>query len=305
MDPHRTEILAARLQRPLRGVIGVVGALGVLSAVLVEPAGGPGVARAGVVAADPTQDPAGAETTVPGATPAPDPAAVPPAGDVAAPPGAAPAAGPGPAELGNAVVPEPGSYRYEVRSTRDGRSSVAQERREIVQLAGDRRSGLVQISAEIDGERQVSVLDWSPAVALVRSTRLESAAGSSQDCSWTPPFPELGTLTAGSTWSLDSTCQTTVGGIDTTFVIQGSGRVVGPATITFEGRAVPVWQVERDRTTSITASLGEERLRQQVREQGMLFWDPARGIAMRTDVTVTLEGEERSVTQRTSVLLPE
>ena len=304
MDPHRIEILAARMRRPLRGVIGAVGAVGLLSAVLVEPGDGAGVGRAGIATVDPMPDPAGPGAPAPGVAPVEDPAVVAPPGDVAADPGAAPAAGPGPAELGDAVVPQPGSYRYEVRSTRDGRSSVAQERREIVQLAGDRRSGLVQISAEIDGERQVSVLDWSPAVALVRSTRLESAAGSSQDCSWTPPFPELGTLTQGSTWSLDSTCQTTVGGIDTTFVIQGTGRVVGPATITFEGQAVPVWQIERDRTTSITASLGQDRLRQQVREQGMLFWDPARGIAMRTDVTVTLEGEERSVTQRTSVLVP-
>ena len=302
MDRTRLATLTSRLRGPLRGVIAAVGALGVLSAVLVEPAEDIDPTRAGVPVPDVVTDRAAA-----GAPVATEPGAAAPEGSAPADGGAATeqtaAPGAAPPGLGPAAVPEPGTYRYEVRSTQDGESSVQEEQRDIVQMSGNRSEGTVQITARMDGESQVSVIDWSPASALVRSTRIESAAGASQDCSWTPPFAEIGTLTAGSSWSLDSTCKTEVGGIDTTFVITGTGRVVGSATIAFEGRDVPVWQVERDRTTSITASLGSERLEQQVREQGSLWWDPVRGIVMRSEVTVTLEGEQEGVTERVSVLL--
>ena len=302
MDQTRLETVTSRIRGPLRGVIAAVGALGLLGALLVEPPEEIDSGRAGVPVPDLVTDPAaiGAPLPDPAAGSVPQDGAPPEDSAAPAPPPAGGAASP---SLGPAAVPEAGTYRYEVRSTQDGRSSVQEEHREIVRLSGDRSDGRVQITARIEGESQVSVIDWSPAVALVRSTRIESAAGASQDCSWTPPFAEIGPLTHGSAWSLDSTCSTDVGGIDTTFVVTGTGRVVGTATIAFEGRDVPVWQVERDRTTSITASLGDERLEQEVHEQGTFWWDPARGIVMRSDVTVTLEGEQEGVTQRTSVLL--
>ena len=302
MDQNRLETVTSRLRGPLRGVIAAVGALGVLAATLVDPPEDVDQGRAGVPVPDVVTDPAAIGAPVPdaGAGSVPDGGPPPDGSAVAAPPPSAGAATP---SLGPAAVPVAGTYRYEVRSTQDGRSSVQEEHRDIVPLSGDRSDGRVQITARIDGESQVSVIDWSPAGALVRSTRIESAAGASQDCSWTPPFAEIGPLAAGSSWSLDSTCRTDVGGIDTTFVVTGTGRVVGTATIGFEGRDVPVWQVERDRTTSIRASLGDERLEQEVHEQGTFWWDPARGIVMRSDVTVTLEGEQEGVTQRTSVLL--
>lgn len=297
MTGSRADQLAARLAGPLRGVIATVAALGVLSALLVDPA--PTTADASRAATA-----GGAPSAEPGAAPAPgDPAAAPSGGS--APPGGAPGAPPagGAAPtLGRSVVPVAGIYRYEVQSTRDGSTSTQPEEREIVQLSGDQTRGLVQITARLEGESQVSVIDWSPEAALVRSTRIESAVGVSRDCTWSPPFAEFGALAEGSSWNLSSVCQTDVGGIETTFEVTGSGRVSGATTVESGGRQVAVWQIGRDRTTTISAVVGGDQLRQIVREEGTILFDPARGVVVRSDVTVTLEGAQSGVTRRTSVL---
>jgi hypothetical protein len=297
MTGSRADQLAARLAGPLRGVIATVAALGVLSALLVDPA--PTTADASRSA---TAE--GAPSAEPGAAPAPgDPAAAPPGGP-AAPGGApgAPPAGGAPPALGRSVVPVAGIYRYEVQATRDGTTSTQPEEREIVQLSGDQTRGLVQITARLEGESQVSVIDWSPEAALVRSTRIESAVGASRDCTWSPPFAEFGALADGSSWNLSSVCQTDVGGIETTFEVTGSGRVTGATTVESGGRRIAVWQIDRDRTTTISAVVGADELRQVVREEGTILFDPARGVVVRSDVTVTLEGAQTGVTRRTSVL---
>ena len=298
MTGSRADQLAARLAGPLRGVIAIVGALGVLSALLVDPS--------------PTTADASRSTTA-GGVPSAEPGAVPGSGDPAAAPpdgpappdggpGAAPTGGAVAAALGRSVVPVAGVYRYEVQSTRDGSTSTQPEEREIVQLSGDQTRGLVQITARLEGESQVSVIDWSPEAALVRSTRIESAVGASRDCTWSPPFAEFGALAEGSSWNLSSVCQTDVGGIETTFEVTGSGRVTGATTIESGRRQVSVWQIARDRTTTISAVVGADELRQIVREEGTILFDPARGVVVRSDVTVTLEGAQSGVTQRTSVL---
>ena len=297
MTGSRADQLAARLAGPLRGVIATVAALGVLSALLVDPA--PATADAARAATA-----GGAPSAEPGAAPAPgDPAAAPSGGSPApgGAPGAPPVGGAAPA-LGRSVVPVAGIYRYEVQSTRDGSTSTQPEEREIVQLSGDQTRGLVQITARLEGESQVSVIDWSPEAALVRSTRIESAVGASRDCTWSPPFAEFGALVEGSSWNLSSVCQTDVGGIETTFEVTGSGRVSGATTVESGGRQVAVWQIGRDRTTTISAVVGGDQLRQIVREEGTILFDPARGVVVRSDVTVTLEGAQSGVTRRTSVL---
>lgn len=297
---------AERLARPLAGVIAGVLAVALFAAVLIEPSATPTTAtRAGipVPGADPVRR---AGTMTPGPEPATagvatevaptNPSVVPTDDPVAAPATAAP--------LGVSAVPAAGVYRYQVQSTSDGRTEVLEESREVVARTGDRTAGVIELSVRVEGETQVSLIDWSADGALVRSTRIDSDAGDSRDCTWSPPFPEVGRLAAGSTWTLDSTCTTQVGGIDTTFTLTGTGRVVGPATVDFDGQAVRVWQIERDRTTAIDASLGAEQLSQRAREQGTLLFDPVRGLVMRSDVTVTLDGEQTGVTQRTSVLQP-
>lgn len=295
MTGSRTELIAARLMEPLRGVIGAVAAVGVLSALMIEPAPAEqGADRAGALPSPVLAVPAG-----PGAPAPQDPGA--PLEAESAPVPEDPAA---PVALGPSVVPVPGVYRYQVRSTTDGVPVVQEERREVEQLAGDRTAGSVRITARLEGESQVSVLDWSPQGAVVRTTRIESGADQGRDCTWSPPFAEFGPLEPGSTWSLDSECRTPVAGIDTVFEVSGSGRVVGRATIDSGGTPVPVWHVERDRITTITALLAGDRLVQTVREQGSLFLDPARGVVVRSDVTITLDGAQRGVTTRTSVLQP-
>lgn len=293
--------IADRLRRPLVGVIAAVFALGVASSVLVDPdpsavdarRAGAGAVGSPDVAADGVVGGPGSAVPVPG-----DPAAGGIDAVVVAPPD------PGAPPLGPAAVPAAGVYRYEVQTTADGQSTVQEELREIEVLGGDRTAGTVQISARLAGESQVSVLDWSPAGAMVRSTRIESSGGSGQDCAWSPPFPELGSLGAGATWSLDSSCRTVVGGIDTGFRITGTGRVSGEAVLIVGEERVRVWQIERDRTTDISAELGAQSLTQQAREQGTLFLDPARGVVIRSDVTVTLTGARTGTSRRVSVLRP-
>lgn len=277
--------------------IGAVFALASLSALAVgDDPSTPRADRAGIgSSASVPSD--GAESPQP--TAAPGNEAVPP-GETVPPDGGAPAAV---TPLGASVVPAAGVYRYEVQTTaEDGTSTVQEERREIEVLSGDRTVATVRISARLHDESQVSVLDWTPTGALVRSTRIESSAGTSQECTWDPPFPELGALGDGATWRIESTCQTPVGGVDTRFTIRGRGEVTGQATVVFGGREVRVWQIIRDRTTTIEADVGGRSLRQTAREQGTLFFDPAQGLVIRSDVTVTLEGAQTGVTRRVSVL---
>jgi hypothetical protein len=286
-----------RLRRPLSVAIAVLLVSGIGGAVLAGPDGGEVGARRSATASDGERIVDRPAPSGPAAVERPS-AVVSPTGD----PPVTTAASTPTAPLGVAAVPEPGVYRYQVETTREGRTETAEETREVVARTGDRTSGIIEIAARLEGESQVSLIDWSPGGALVRSTRIESAAGGSRDCSWTPPFVEIGPLSTGSSWAVDSTCRTTVGGIDTTLVLTGSGRVVGTAMVTFAGAQVPVWQVERDRKTEIDATLDGERLRQQTHEQGTFLIDPVRGVVMRSDVTITLEGEETGVIRRTSVL---
>lgn len=291
------DALAARLRRPLVWPVAAVFTLASLSALVVgddtdaPPAGRAGLGSTAAAEADGAggPSPAGSSSDE-----------VPAAGDEGPAADEAAVAG---APLGASVVPAAGVHRYQVQSTdENGTSTVEEERREIEVLSGDRTSGTVQISARLDGESQVSVLDWSPTGALVRSTRIESPAGPSQDCAWDPPFPELGALSQGATWRIDSTCRAPVGGIDTHFTIRGGGEVTGQATVEFAGQELRVWQIARDRTTTIEAEAGGRSLRQTAREQGTLFFDPTRGLVIRSDVTVTLEGTQTGVTRRVSVL---
>ena len=283
--------LASRLRRPLAGVIAVVLSLGSLSAVRYEPASRAvevtrSTDRTAVSTGRSGDDDAHVATSVP-----------------AAPTGGAADGGPSRA-LGPSAVPVPGRYRYQVTVTKGTETSVEEEQRVIEVLSGDDAGAVVQISAQLAGETQVSVLDWSSSGAFVRSTRIEDASGPSQDCTWSPAFPDLGLLTTGSSWTLDSTCRTPVGGIDTTFRVTGTGGVVGPATVDTADGPQPVWQLERDRTTSIQATFGDRTVTQQAREQGTIWFDPRRGIVVRSDVTVTLTGTQSGVTRRVSVLQP-
>lgn len=216
--------------------------------------------------------------------------------------GESPSATPVPAPLGPAMVPAPGVYRYDVDAVSDGVASSRIEEREIAVVGEEGASSIVQVVARSDGERQVSVLDWSSESVLVRSTRIESDEGGSQDCTWDPPFVEFGTLAAGAAWDLESTCTTDVAGLATTFVITGSGRVIREAEVVHAGASVRVWQVVRDRTTTIMATVGEDQVEQVIRETGTFFIDPARGLVLRSDLTATLSGTQQGVTRRTSVL---
>lgn len=289
--------LAERLRRPLVWPIGAVFTLATLSALAVgDDPGTPRADRAGIgsAASVPTD---GAESPQP--TTAPGEGAAPP-GETVSPDGEVPTAA---APLGASVVPAAGVHRYQVQTTaEDGTSTVQEERREIEVLTGDRTVATVRVTARLDDESQVSVLDWTPTGVLVRSTRIESSAGTSQDCTWDPPFPELGALGEGATWRIDSTCRAPVGGVDTRFTIRGGGEVTGQATVVFQDQELRVWRIARDRTTTIEADVGGRSLRQTAREQGTLFFDPTRGLVIRSDVTVTLEGAQTGVTRRVSVL---
>lgn len=89
------------------------------------------------------------------------------------------------------------------------------------------------------------------------------------------------------------------------FTVSGTSRVVGEAVASLGTEEVRVWQIERDRTTDIAAALGDQTLSQQAREQGTLFFDPVRGVVIRSDVTVTLSGSQTGVTRRVSALVSE
>lgn len=295
--------VAERLERPLAWAIGAVLSVGLLGALVVEPVPSAREARRPAATAGGPGDGSGSEPGAP-ATDASGEAAVGAGGD-GQPAAPTPAATVPEEPLGVSAVPAPGVYRYEVQTTDEAGESVLQEElREVTAISGDRASGTIELSARLAGEDQVSVIDWSPTGALVRSTRIETPGGPSQDCSWDPPFAELGALGEGQTWTLDSTCRATVAGVGTSFRVTGSGQVVGSATVAFGGGEVRVWQIRRDRTTVIEAEVGGTNRRQVAREAGTLFFDPGRGVVIRSDVTVTLTGPREGVTRRVSVLQP-
>ncbi len=228
----------------------------------------------------------GATTADPGApvTGAPAPTDDPPAAPV----------------LGPAAVPAAGTYRYTVVSTGGAGETVEVEERTVVPRSGDHTTGVVEVRQRAGEHEQVSVLDWSPDGAVVRSTRMVSGVGTSEDCRWDPPFPELGRLAAGATWYFSSSCAATVEDVPTTFVVEGEGRVVGEDVVTVAGVATPVWRVERRRITEIRARLGDDEVVQRVEEAGVVFVDPARGLPVRSELTVTADGG--APTQRVTTL---
>lgn len=240
--------------------------------------------------------------------------APPPAGDgpvdsaVADPEPTAPGSDPQPttttttAPLGRAVVPAPGAYRYEIDSFSDGESSSRLETREFSVLGDSNGVSTIQVVAASEGERQVSVFDWSSDGAIVRSTRIEIDGQASQECTWDPPFVEFGPLETSAAWTVDSNCTTEVAGLPTDFVVSGGGGVMGEVEVVHAGASVRAWQVERSRTTVITATVGGDTVEQRVEETGTFFVDPARGLVLRSDVTVVLSGAQQGETRRTSVL---
>lgn len=204
--------------------------------------------------------------------------------------------------LGPPAVPQPGTYVFDVVVIRDGSSSTVEEVREITRIDGDDSTGTVRVEVRTDDQRQISTLGWSPTEVEVRSTRVASAAGGGEDCRWDPPVTEFASFMPGGQWSVSSSCQTTVAGSPSTFAVLGDGTVVGEAVVSLGGVDVPVWRVERDRTTRITGTVAGSPVEQEVREQGILFLDPVRGLVVQSDVTVTVRGEVDSVTRRQSTL---
>ena len=282
-----------RFRRALVPVIAVVFGLAVLAAAATAPSDeDPDRPDAAAPAVD------GTTTTVAGAV---DPGApsVPVDGDPSASSTPPPTTGP----LGPAVVPAPGVYRYDVDEVRDGEASTRTEQREISVLGEEDGLTIVQLVASSDGERQASVLAWSSDQVQVRSTRIENDGTPARDCTWDPPFLEFGRLESGGQWTVESTCTTDVAGLPTTFVVRGASRVVGEAEVVHAGAPARVWQVARDRTTTITATVGNDDVEQVVREVGTFFIDPARGLTLRSDVTVTLTGAQQGESRRTSVLV--
>lgn len=246
-----------------------------------------------------------ATTTVPSTSASPDVAPPPSPSEVPTTSGEAPAeqsTTTTTAPLGRAAVPAPGTYRYEIDAFSDGESSLRTETRAISILEQGDAGSVVQVVAESEGERQISVLDWSSDGVIVRTTRIEREAEVSQDCAWDPPFVEFGALERGSTWAVDSRCSTEVAGLPTEFVVTGDGGVRSEVEVVHAGSRVRAWQVDRSRTTVITATVGDEAVEQRVVEEGTFFIDPARGLVLRSDVTVTLSGAQQFVSRRTSVL---
>ena len=282
-----------RFRRALVPVIAVVFGLAVLAAAATAPSdqdpGRPDAAQ---------QTPDASTTTAPGAA-VTEVSSVPADGEPAPTSAPPPTTGP----LGPAVVPAPGVYRYDVDEVRDGEASTRSEEREISVLGEEDGATIVQLVASSDGERQASVLAWSPDQVQVRSTQIETEGAPARDCSWAPPFLEFGRLENGGQWTVESTCTTDVAGLPTTFVVRGASRVVGEAEVVHAGAPARVWQVARDRTTTITATVGNDAVEQVVREVGTFFIDPARGLTLRSDVTVTLSGAQQGESRRTSVLV--
>lgn len=238
----------------------------------------------------------------PGAPAAPVPATSSVGGDDGpAQPSGAPTTVAGP--LGRSALPAPGVHRYEVVSERDGRSTTRTEEREVTVVEGGTDGAVLEVVVRADGEAQVSTIDWSPAGSIVRTTRIDSGSATGSPCGWDPPFTDLGPLEQGAEWTIDSSCETEVAGLPSTFLVQGSGRVVFETTQEHGGETVRVWQVERNRTTTITAQVGTESIQQVAHELGTILVDPARGLVLRSDLTVTLSGSQEGQSRRVTTLI--
>lgn len=293
----RARSLADRLERPLVWTIAAVFSVACLSVLWIRSEDpGARLHRADVAAEE------SASPSV-----APPPSAGEPVPSATGAAAAAPEAGPtgDPEARGSSLVPTAGVHRYEVQTTAsDGTTSVEEEVREIEVLSGDRNRGSVRLTVRLGDESQVSVVDWAPTGAVVRTTRIDSSVGRGGECSWEPPLPEFGVLDPGVGWELGSTCQAPMGGVATNFAVSGTGSVVGSTALTVGGRKIRVWELRRDRTTTIRAEVGGIVREQTAREVGTLYLDPARGVVVRSDVTVTLGGTDTGVSRRVSVLQP-
>lgn len=292
------------LWRPLVAAIAVVLTSGLLGVTVGVPA----VAEVAGGRAQAGADPAPIITPTGGPRAATDPTTpttlVSPA-PTAGPGGPADASSSTTAPLGPAAVPVAGSYRYRVEeTTAAGATALTEETRIVEVLAGDRTTGVVQFIVQRADQRQVSILDWSPLGAVVRSTRLETATGTSRDCTWSPPFAEFGPLTTGAAWEVTSVCEAEVAGVPTTFELSGSGRVINEVTADVSGTPTPVWQIERNRRTRISATPGGVERTQVVAEFGYLLVDPARGLVVRSDLVTTVE-DSQSTTRRVAILIVE
>lgn len=198
--------------------------------------------------------------------------------------------------------PVPGTYRYQVTTTSGADSTVRTEEREISLLEDTADGVLLRVVARSDEEAQVSVLDWSPRGSFVRSTQVVTDGTPAEECVWDPPLTDLGPLESGSSWTVDSSCTTSVTGLATDFQVLGSGRVVRETEVTVGGARVRAWEIQRDRTTVISTTVAERTLEQRAREVGTIYVDAVRGIIVRSDVVVTLSGQQSGENRRVVVL---
>ena len=205
--------------------------------------------------------------------------------------------------LGPSVVPVAGTYRFLVRSTTDGTTEDSDEVREIERLSGDDVEGQVRVTSRVDDQGQVAIVDWSEEGAIVRSIQVLTTVGDSDECTYDPPVVEVSALAPRSSWTNESRCDTTINGVPTTIAIAGRAEVIGTARIEVGGVEVDTWQIRIDRTTGFRAEASGQQFGQEAREQGDLFLDPARGLVVYSDVTVTLSGQRSGTTRRVSELV--
>ena len=211
--------------------------------------------------------------------------------------------GPSTASLGPAAVPAAGTYAYDVTvTTSEGEARDERETRVVRVLSGDRRAGQVEISSQLGDQSQVARIDWAPDGATVASTRIDSALGSSDDCAWQPPLLEYPALADGVAWDVEGRCETVIEGVPTTLAVTGRSQVVGREVVDVAGVATAVWRIERQRTTTISAVIGGQDFRQVAAESGVVWLDPALGLPVAADTTVTLDGQRTGSTRRVSRL---
>ncbi len=298
--------LQLRLLRANAVVVAVLLVAGIAAVVTHDGDAAPGAGPAPAASVDGVADPGDGDPGAPGPTAAGAPTTAPggPADDGA---GGAPPITRGdgtrgdgdPAELGPAAVPAPGTYDYDVQVTgEDGETRAEREVREVVRRSGDRTSGSVQLTVRVGEQSQIAVIDWSPDGARIRSTRVSSPLGTSDECRWEPRLLELDRLEDGADWTVDTSCTTTIEGVPSTFEVRGRTRVVGRDVTA----GVATWRLQRDRTTTITADVGGG-FEQVAREVGELWFDPARGIVVRSETTITLSGAQSGSSERVAVLV--